>query len=96
MENQKKELQNYDIIFDVMHAMKLLNTDKLNESYDYIKTFFFRCKNEIFFYDGCKYELFNRTKAMELIPDDLVHVRKVIVGDKIEKTTTKLKYVFKF
>ena len=95
MEIQNKQLQTHDIIFDVIYSQNLLNNNKLDEAYEYVKKFFFRNKNEIFFYDGITYELFNRTKAMELIPDDLNITEKKIVGDKIEKKVIKLNQFLK-
>jgi len=56
---------------------------------------FFRYKTDFFYFDGKKYELYKREKAMELIPDDLKITFKRIENDKVCKTDVVVKNYLK-
>ena len=99
IEKSEQILKAYDIKFSVMYLKKLVDeANEMNElkaAQQYIKKFFFRYKTDFFYFDGQKYELYKRDKAMELIPDDIRKTFKKIEGDKVIKTEIIIKNYLK-
>eukprot|EP01040_Poterioochromonas_malhamensis_P005688 gene5688-6111_t len=87
----------YDLRWDVMHAKQLVDNDKIQQVKDYVKKFFFHYQGQVFFFTGTSHVLYDRCKAMELIPDDIV--RDVFTANmdkhKFETNEFKLKNFLK-
>jgi hypothetical protein len=66
-----------NIIFNYNHAKTLIDTEKLDEVKAYIKLFFFRFQDKIFYFDGEIFNLMKRVDALLLIPSDFAITRMV-------------------
>jgi hypothetical protein len=92
-----KHVQPYDLRWDVMHAKQLVDNNEIQKAKDYVKQFFFHYQGQVFFFSGNSYTLYDRYKAMELIPDDIV--RDIVIPNmdkyKFESTEFKLKTFLK-
>ena len=61
--------------FDIAHGKKLIDEEKLSELKAYIKRFFFKYRDKIFYFDGSNFILYEREQAMKLIPNDYTSTR---------------------
>ena len=98
MENQK---QAHDIEFDMFYCEQLLEQNKLEDVKSYIKKFFFKYKQDIFYFDGEKFELHNKADALGLISKNLEKYQtidkksvQVFSGRGFLQTTEFMKYEY--
>ena len=79
--------------FDITHGKKLLDDEKISELKAYIKHFFFKYRDKIFFFDGTTFILYGRDAAMTLIPDDFTTT--IMTADNTTHKFIKDKITFK-
>jgi hypothetical protein len=75
--NTNKKMQVHDVKFCVKYAQDILKTGDFEAVKDYIKKFFFRYKDKVFYFDGITYELYSQMDAKKLIPNDLIHTKLI-------------------
>lgn len=73
-----------DVKFDYTHIKNLIDNEQLELVEIYLKKFFFRYKDKLFYFDGVNFILYERSEAMKLIPDDLKTIR-LIPDEKTKK-----------
>jgi len=67
----KLNMKLFDIKFDCEYVKKLYLAKKFDLAETYVKKFFFRYGAKIFYFDGFTFVLYEREKAVNLIPDDI-------------------------
>jgi len=87
----------FNIKFDCEYAKKLYLEKKIKEAHTYVQQFFFRYMDKIFYFNGLSFTLYERERAVNLIPDDIkvsttvfhVDMEKIIKKENILKTFLK-------
>ena len=79
------------------HAKSLINSGQFEAVKNYIKLFFFRFSDKIFYYDGTSFILHERDQALKMIPSDFSIIRMVPNSktNKFEKEEFSLKNYLK-
>mgnify|MGYP000527712990 CR=1 FL=1 len=72
-----------DVKFCVQYVKELLDKKEYDNIHKYIKKFFFRYKENIFFFDGTTFQLYSQCDAKKLISIDLVYSTDVVKDRKL-------------
>lgn len=86
---QSEQMEEFDLIFSVSHVKELLDEKLVDEVKKYIKMFFFRCNEKVFFFNGTAFVLYEIHDALKLIPDDLKLTDKVADNETKKFVTRK-------
>jgi hypothetical protein len=86
-----------NIKFNYTHAKALIDAENIDGVKAYVKQFFFRFHEKIFFFDGDSFILYEREQAMKLIPSDFSITRMIANQHthKFEKVEFTLKNYLK-
>lgn len=91
MELLKKEF----VKFDYVYCRSLLESEKIDEAKQYVNCFFFRYRDNVFFFDGSTFLLYPLERAIKLIPCDLkieINVLNELKSSAVNKKYDKIKF----